>query len=284
MTTSPQEALCLTVSIVLYESPLAELRCTLQSLREAASSAMAASVLREVRVYLVDHHVPGDYREQARGVMEEVEACEGLALHFIPQPDNPGYGAGHNRALAEADSDLHLVLNPDVELDPDALVEGVTALLANSGAALACPEGRSPDGAPAYLCKRYPTLWVLLLRGFAPGPLQRLFAKSLASYQYQDICAAAQPAPVEIASGCCMLWRTATLRELGGFDEDYFLYFEDFDLSLRLTNQGLGYALYCPGMRIVHHGGHTARKGGAHRRLFFSSAWRFFRRHGWQLV
>jgi GT2 family glycosyltransferase len=69
------------------------------------------------------------------------------------------------------------------------------------------------------------------------------------------------------------------LKRLGGFDPRYFLYFEDFDLSLR-TPQHARIA-YVPSVRIVHHGGGAARKGLRHVRLFLTSAIRFFDQHGW---
>jgi hypothetical protein len=72
------------------------------------------------------------------------------------------------------------------------------------------------------------------------------------------------------------------LRAAGGFDPRYFMYFEDYDLSLRIAAQGT--VAYEPAMRIVHHGGEAARKGWRHVGWFVRSAWRFFSRHGWKLA
>ena len=79
-----------------------------------------------------------------------------------------------------------------------------------------------------------------------------------------------------------MLLRGAAMRAVGGFDEDYFLYFEDYDLSLRLAREGR--LLFDPAVRIVHHGGYAAQKGLHHIRLFVRSGVRFFRRHGWRWI
>ena len=87
--------------------------------------------------------------------------------------------------------------------------------------------------------------------------------------------------PVEIVSGCCMLCRTAALQQVHGFDSDFFLYFEDFDLSLRLGK--LGDVVYLPSMRVRHGGGNAATKGGNHQRYFLRSALRFFNKNGWKL-
>jgi GT2 family glycosyltransferase len=69
------------------------------------------------------------------------------------------------------------------------------------------------------------------------------------------------------------------LDAVEGFDPRYFLYFEDFDLSLRLSK--VAPIAYVPAVRIVHHGGHAAAKGFAHIRWFATSARRFFSMHGW---
>ena len=84
---------------------------------------------------------------------------------------------------------------------------------------------------------------------------------------------------VPLASGCFMLARTHLFIQARGFDPRYFMYFEDYDLSLRI-----GRVAYVPQARIVHHGGNASAKGLRHRAWFLASAWRFFSRHGWRIV
>ena len=79
-----------------------------------------------------------------------------------------------------------------------------------------------------------------------------------------------------------MLVRASKLHEVGGFNERYFLYFEDFDLSLKLAR--LGSIDYVPEMRIVHYGGGASRKGFRHITLFCKSAITFFMENGWKLA
>jgi len=87
---------------------------------------------------------------------------------------------------------------------------------------------------------------------------------------------------IPIASGCFMFVRLNVLRAVGGFSPKFFLYFEDFDLSLRLGKQAA--LTYVPAVRITHAGGGAARKGSRHVMLFLRSAMTFFRTHGWKLV
>ena len=67
---------------------------------------------------------------------------------------------------------------------------------------------------------------------------------------------------IQLISGCFMLSDTQALKEIKGFNKNYFLYFEDFDLSLRIAT--LGKIVYAPNVRITHDGGKTATKGLSH--------------------
>jgi GT2 family glycosyltransferase len=78
-----------------------------------------------------------------------------------------------------------------------------------------------------------------------------------------------------------MLGKTELLRSLNGFDDRYFLYFEDFDLCRRAKR--LGEIVYLPSLSIEHLGGNTAAKGLRHIGLFLSSAFKYFNRWGWKL-
>jgi hypothetical protein len=79
-----------------------------------------------------------------------------------------------------------------------------------------------------------------------------------------------------------MFARRDVLAGVGGFSPDYFLYFEDYDLSMRIRRRSQ--IAYVGRVRIVHHGGEAAKKGKAHVRLFLASALRFFRTHGWKIA
>ena len=192
---------------------------------------------------------------------------------------NIGYGPAHNRVIRESGADYHLLLNPDVELAPDAVGAGLGYLAANPAAVLVSPAA-SNGNERQYLCKRYPSILILLLRGFAPRFLQAPFARKLAAYEMRELPEDRPSVGIPIASGCCMLCVGHPLREAGGFDERFFLYFEDFDLSLRLGR--LGELAHLPAMRIRHGGGNAAGKGLGHIGMFVRSAWRFFNLHGWR--
>lgn len=276
MENSPRPRPRLSVSIVLHNTPPDQFRATLDSLQRATREAWAGPVV----VAVVENAGAGEYRDEVAALLAEWPGGELFRMVYLPQPGNLGFGAGHNAVLATLASEYHLILNPDVELAPSALKHGLSRLRKDSTIALLSPRVTSQDGVQEFLCKRYPSVLVLLLRGFAPSFIRRWFDERLADYEMQGACSGNSPVDVEIASGCFMLVRTAALRAVGGFDPAYFLYFEDFDLSLRIRKQGR--LVFEPAMRIVHHGGYAARKGPRHIGHFVASGLRFFRQHGWR--
>jgi GT2 family glycosyltransferase len=258
------------------------LRHTLDSLYVSAKTAREAAVLGRVTVDVVDNASERDYQCELEHILGQCPHSEFLSVRYIAMPDNRGFGAGHNRVLKDLDSDYHLILNPDVELDGGALLVGLSRMEEDGTIALLSPGVTADTGVQEFLCKHYPSVLVLFLRAFAPAFVRRFFRERLGRYQMEEECSSGQEVDITLASGCFMLVPTAALRAMGGFDEAYFLYFEDFDLSLRLGEQGR--LVFNPLMRIVHHGGYAAEKGMLHVRYFIRSGFRFFRSHGWRWI
>jgi GT2 family glycosyltransferase len=267
-------------TLVTFHSDPALLARALRSLAAAILRARADGALGVAQVFIVDN---GDGRslESAREAARAFDAAAG-SIDVAGGHGNVGYGRANNLVLARLDSDVHLVMNPDVELEPDALTAALRALQGDPSVGLVAPDVRGADGERQYLCRRYPSVWVLFLRGFAPAPLRRAFSASLDRYEMRDVIGAAPYTPVPLASGCFMVMRTPVLRKLGGFDPRFFMYFEDYDLSLRIGREAR--VAFVPAARIVHHGGEAARKGPRHITWFLRSAWRFFATHGWKIA
>ena len=274
----------LTVSIVTYQPDLALLDRCLGTLSAALDAARNEGVLRAANVVLVDNSVS---RATAEAVVRLGEARfknSGVTMNYLHRHANIGYGSAHNLVMHGGNTHFHLVLNPDVELAPDALVEGLAFLGAHPEIGVLAPAASGPDGEREFLCKRYPTVLDLALRGIAPAPLRKLFTKRLERYEMRAAVSFAGNdgivSPVPMMSGCFMLVRRNAVEATGGFDPKYFLYFEDFDWSVRLNR--VTRSAYVPSVRIVHHGGDASRKGWRHLVEFARSARRFFRKHGWK--
>lgn len=279
MTPDQAQAPPLTISLVLHHSDLGQLAATLDSLVEAVLHA--GKLLGAVTLRLRDQSQDPDYHRRLLACLASREwPASGVTVEAPESGSNRGYGAGHNALLADVCEGFCLVLNPDVELAPDALVCGLRTFQDFPDAVLLCPYGEDGQGRPAHLAKAYPGVLALALRAAGPGWLRACFRRQLAAYARHDLETARTPVAITLASGCFMLLRAPALAAAGGFDERYFLYFEDYDLSLRLASRGQ--LLYVPQMCIRHHGGESAGKGWRHRGWFLRSAWCFFQSHGWR--
>jgi hypothetical protein len=281
---SPRLPASLQVSIVTYRPDMRLLDRCLRKLLLAIEAARADGAVRTVAIALVDNSanrvVAGNVIRLAQARFKDVH----VQLAFLHGHANIGYGAAHNLVLHGSGADYHLVLNPDVELEPDAIAVGVRWLATHPDVGAIAPEVSDGDGeAQEYLCRRYPTVLDLLLRGFAPRFVQQLFHRRLDHYQMRDVIDAAPECEVidiPAMSGACMLVRRSAVDATGGFDPGFFLYFEDYDWTMRLNR--VARTAYVPAMRIRHHGGGAARKGIRHIALFVKSGMRFYRKHGWR--
>ena len=265
----------LSAALVLYHSDLANLRATLSSLALSATPILN-------RVFVVDQSCDPNYSDVAEVLCEEIATEFQLTLEFIRREVNGGYGAGQNVVLDRSLGDFHLILNPDVELDLAAIKQGLSSMVMDSSVVAVAPRATNSKGEEQFLAKSHPSVLVLLLRAFAPSWLKLLFTKSLACYELRSLPAKGEPSEIYLMSGCCMLVRAEALRSVGGFDERYFLYFEDYDLTRRLAQVGKVVRVHT--MHIVHHGGNAASKGWQHVYWLGRSALRFFGRWGWRFI
>lgn len=270
----------LAVSLVVYELDPAVLANTLSSLQQAIVVAREKGDLGHVQLTLVDN---ADHARQLETLLATcLRGADNIQADIISGHGNIGFGQAHNLVIHRADCDYYLILNPDVVLQPESLSAGVGYLHGQLHCVAASPAISNGEGQQESGCKRYPSVLDFLLRGFAPTAIKRRFAKRLAHYEMRDLPADRVSDNIPIISGCFMLFRHSALRQLGGFDPNYFLYFEDFDLSMRAHR--LGTLSYLPAMQITHLGGNAAGKGWRHIMMFGRSALRFFNTHGWRLL
>jgi GT2 family glycosyltransferase len=267
----------LTVAIVTHAPRMHLLARTLAYLAEAVHYARGKGSLGATRLVIVDNGPPGLADDLARLAAAALERAPGMAFEVASGHGNVGFARANNLALARANADLHLVLNPDVEMATDAIDAGLRHLVEHPDVGAITPSARHADGSRQHLVKSRPTWGVLFLRGFAPAFLKARFRAALDAYEMRDRDWDRVQCPVEFASGCFLLCRRAALDAVKGFDPGYFLYFEDFDLTLRLSK--VTRIAYVPSVRILHHGGEAGSKGPLHAARFLRSALRFFHSH-----
>ena len=275
----------LTVSIVTYRPDRALLERCLSRLAAAVGAARAAGAIDRVAVALLDNSEDRAIAERVGKLAQDCLRDSGARLTFVQGHANVGYGTANNLALHGNGADYQLVLNPDIELAPDAIANAVRWLDGEPDVGAVAAAVSDPDGTPLFLCRRYPAVFDLALRGFAPRFVRALFRRRLAHYELRDRIDPASDQPVlgvPLMSGACMLVRRKAIDATGGFDPGFFLYFEDYDWSIRLNR--VTKTAYLPSMRAVHHGGGAARKGPRHIAWFARSAFRFYGKHGWRWI
>ncbi|WP_312072916.1 glycosyltransferase [Atlantibacter sp.] len=263
----------LTISLVVYKPLMKQLSETLQSLALSLSQVDVS-----YHIYVIDNTPESEFSAVNEKYLSTFFSHNDVS--YIRKEQNVGFGKAHNFTVG-LKSTFHLVLNPDLTMDKDAIEKSIQYLLNNKKCGLLTPYVTWSDGKVQRLCKNYPSVFILLLRGFAPKIIRRLFKAKLNKYEMvdeiNDHTVFINPPMV---SGCFMFFRTEVWNKCGGFDSRYFLYFEDFDLSIRVKE--ISQIAYVPEVKIIHHGGFAARKGIKHIILFFKSMMLFFNTHQWK--
>lgn len=198
------------------------------------------------------------------------------AVRLIRAP-NDGYGAGANRGFELAAADLLLLLNSDTRLEDDAAAALAEYLHAQPQAAIAGPRLRNPDGSLQPSCNHMPTpLHVLLYE----GGLARIVARvPVLRAAYLPTWSHDRPRRVPWVLGAALAVRCDALAEAGGFDTDFFLYWEEVDLCRRVADRGWE-VHFAPVAEVVHVGGASVAACGVEGAAFFvTSLLAFYRKH-----
>lgn len=250
-----------TASIVVMDSPRKDLDRLYQCMRESSVKPQLYVVNNSPRD--VDHSIATE-----------------LAAGYIRNRTNIGYGAGHNvalRAIGES-SEFHLVLNPDIQFGPLELEKMLRFMRENQEVGQLMPRVLYEDGSLQYLCKLLPTPTDVFLRRFGPSPLKPLIRKKMKRYELQ-VSGYDRVMDIPFLSGCFMLFRVSALREVGLFDERYFMYAEDIDLTRRMHARYR--TVYFPGATVMHAHARSSYKNREQLWWHALSLARYFSKWGW---
>jgi GT2 family glycosyltransferase len=218
---------------------------------------------------------------QSRDGSEAAAERAGGRIRLVRMPSNVGFARGINAGVCQTEAPLVLILNPDCALEAGAGRVLVDELERWPACAIAGPRILDPGGTLQESARGDPTLLTGIFG--RTGALSRLFPglgvvrRNLVS---QDAIDAGAPSTVvDWVSGACMLARRTALDQVGGFDERYFLYWEDADLCRRLRQAGW-HVRYVPGASVRHHVGQSSRTApGLANREFHRSAYRYYVTH-----
>ena len=248
--------LSIITSLVLYQHTLSDIQTTLDSLLRTASVD---------KVILVDN-----------GGCEWANRLDDAKISYIKAERNGGFGYGHNLAMHKYAhlSDYFLICNPDIDFDPEEL-EKFYSVAKSSQAGLYSPKIIYPDGTDQFGQRLLPTPLNLFARRFLP----QYFSKKLDDRYLLKNLVIDKPDFVPSVSGSFMLFTSRCLLALGGFDERYFMYMEDIDLSRRCAVK-FG-VLYVPSVYVIHEHQQASYKNKALLKAHIISAIKYFNKWGW---
>ena len=163
---------------------------------------------------------------------------------IVENKENIGFGAGNNAVLDKIDSDYHILVNPDIEITYDVITQMVEYMEENKDIGILTPTIMNFDNTVQHLPKKKPK-FIYLLGG------RLSFLK-----KYRDDFTMAnedikEPISIDFCTGCFMFLRTSIFKKVNGFDERYFLYFEDADITREV--QKYAKTIYNPKFYVYHH-------------------------------
>lgn len=250
------------------DEPIAVVTVTYEStdvLPDFVASVRAATA-RPVRVIVVDN--------DSRDIEELRRLTAELDVELVEMGANRGYGAAMNAGAALVDGDVALLANPDVVFDAGSL-DVLLAALTTTGAGAVGPLVRQPDGTAYPSARNLPSLRT----GLGHALLGETWPENPWTRQYHaGWTVGSEIRSAGWLSGSCLLVNMSAFREIGGFDDGYFMYFEDVDLGLRLGQAGWD-RLFEPRAAVTHVGAHSTRRSPEKMiRAHHASARRYFRR------
>ena len=221
----------LTVSIVNYNAGDYLVKC-IKSLDDVHQEV-------EMEVWIVDNASTDDSIEKVKKLKTSFK------INYILNDQNLGFGKAHNQVLKNLKSEFVLILNPDVELEKGNLAGVISYMDASPEVGAATGEIILGNGQIDLTAHRgFPTPW-------ASFKYFLLKDDSLYHLTYKNMH---QIHEVDAISGAFFMTKKSVLDKIGYFDEDYFMYAEDIDLSFRIKQAGFK-IIYIPSIKILHHKG-----------------------------
>jgi len=222
----------ISASLVLYNTEK-------EIVEESINSYFNSTVCGEL--WIIDNSDDGKYK-----YLENYN----LRITYINTEENLGYGRAHNIALRNFidRTDYHIILNPDISFNQKVIEELVAFLDKNKQVGLVAPKAVYPDGTPQSNGRLIPDPLHLVLRRFFS--ISKFNLKKNRDYELKNTGDVNYLTPVVL--GSFMMFRNSSLKEIGLFDERFFLYPEDIDISRRMFEK-FDNVIYVDQKFIHHH-------------------------------
>ena len=214
----------------------------------AAQTVLDCTRRHPLTLYLVDNASPdGSGQCLAKAAKDgTLHIREDQKVEVLCRTENGGFGTGHNTVLSLLQSRVHFILNPDIQLTADTLSDLADWMAQHPGVVMARPALTFPDGRPQHLPLRRCSVRAMVYRQL---PCLKFWAKYNERYLMADKDLT-KPTEIEFCTGSFSAVDTAVFKAVGGFDEDYFMYVEDADLTQKMRTRGKAYLV--PQYTAIH--------------------------------
>ncbi len=237
-----------------------------KQLETAITSVLNNTESLDFKLYIVDNHSQDGTADYVESTFPQVSV--------IRNSINAGFGAAHNLMLDKIDSKYHFVINPDIEIRNNVIGDMCAFMESHPEAGASSPKICFPDGRLQILARKNPKIKYLLASRLAKS---REESKLVREYCMLDENIRG-PVAVENSSGCFLCFRTEVFKKLIGFDERYFMYFEDYDILRRLNKIAKLY--YLPDVVVYHEWVRDSSKNTKLLKIHIVSALKYFARWG----
>lgn len=206
-------------------------------------------------------------------IPEDIQLEPSPKVRVLQNEEKKGFGANHNAAFKYCESDWFLVLNPDVVLLEDPFSTLIEYAHQNAEPSILSPLALNKDQEREDNWRRFPTLFSLI---------QKAFKISNGTYSLQPFDNS-QPFTIDWASGLFLFFPSIIYRKLEGFNEKYFMYYEDVEICHRAHTSNIQVKA-CPSVKVIHYAQRASRKNFQHMMWHARSLLRYLLSHPKQLL
>ncbi len=198
-----------------------------ERIRSLFTSLVAHSPRDDFELIVVDNASPGDDFENLNKIFDQEERVKVVGL-----PENLGFGGGNREGVALAKGEILVIINPDIEVQEGTLDQLQEVLESDDSIGIVTPQLENPDGTYQYNARNFPSVWGLMKH--------RIMGNKAATKEYfrKDQEGDGEVVEIDWAQGSFLMMKKAFFDQLGGFDERFFLFFEDMDLCRRCWEAG----------------------------------------------
>ena len=254
-----------TACIVAYNTPVSDLEKIIKCFQK---------IKLNFKLWISDNSETDELKEFFEKIAD-------TRIEYIFNNSNKGFGAGHNVVINKLISnskisEFHLIINADIYFEENIIEKIVEYMKNHNEIGQIGPRIRDFEGKFSYTCRLFPTPANLIFRRFLP--FKNIVEKM--DYDYEMKWANFnEMMEVPILSGCFIFSRVSALKEIGGFDERYFMYMEDYDLCRRIGQKYK--VIYFPEAEIFHEHGKASYKSRKLMMFHVKSAIKYFNKWGW---